>query len=114
MEECLFCKFVNSEIKIKKIFENKNIIAFNDINPQAPIHILIIPKLHISTLNELKKDNVFLLGEMVFVASLIAKQKGIEDVGYRTVFNCNQDGGQTIFHIHLHLLAGRQMQWPPG
>ena len=114
MIDCLFCKFVSSEIKIEKIFENNNIIAFNDINPQAPIHILIIPKLHISTLNDLEENNNQLIGELFFVASQLAKKNGSSIDGYRTIINCNKFGGQTVFHIHLHLLSGRQLLWPPG
>jgi len=114
MEDCLFCKFVSGELKIEKIFENKNIIAFNDINPQSPIHILIIPKIHISTLNDLGKNNNVLMGELFLVASQLAKKNGIADKGYRTIINCNEYGGQTVFHIHLHLLAGRVLKWPPG
>ena len=114
MEDCLFCKFVSGKLEIKKVFENKNIIAFNDINPQSPIHILIIPKIHISTLNDLDNNNNNLMGELLLVASQLAKKNKIADKGYRTIINCNEYGGQTVFHIHLHLLAGRVLKWPPG
>jgi len=112
--DCLFCKFVSGEIAINKIFENKNIIAFKDIKPQAPIHFLIIPKIHIPTLNDLEKKNNALLGELSLVASKLAKEYEMSENGYRTIMNCNSDAGQTVFHIHLHMMAGRKLQWPPG
>ena len=114
MDNCLFCKILNKEISAEIVFENKNILAFHDINPQAPIHLLIIPKLHISTLNEMEETHKNLVGEMIFCATKIAKDKGIAEAGYRTGFNCNDNGGQTVFHIHLHLLGGRKFGWPPG
>jgi histidine triad (HIT) family protein len=104
---------VNGDIKPDIVFENENILAFNDIDPQAPVHILIIPKRHISTLNDL--DDTQLAGELLQTAVMLAKQRGLlANEGYRTVFNCNQQGGQAVYHLHLHLLAGRQMKWPPG
>jgi histidine triad (HIT) family protein len=103
---------VAGEIKPDFVFENENILAFRDINPQAPIHILVIPKIHITTFNDL--DDVELGGEILTVAAGLAKQLGIADEGYRTVFNCNNNGGQAVYHLHLHLLGGRQMTWPPG
>lgn len=103
---------VNGDIKPDVVFENDNILAFRDIDPKAPVHILIIPKRHVSTLNEL--DDAELGGEILKTAALLAKQLGFADDGYRTVFNCNQQGGQAVYHLHLHLLAGRQMLWPPG
>ncbi|MGY8783122.1 MAG: histidine triad nucleotide-binding protein [Fidelibacterota bacterium] len=113
-ENCLFCKIIRGEIDSKIIFENQSVLAFNDINPQAPIHILIIPKVHISTLNDIQSSQIELVGEMVKVSTLIAKDLKIAKNGYRTIFNCNQDAGQTVFHIHLHLLGGRTLNWPPG
>ena len=113
-ENCLFCKIIRGEIESKIIFENQSVLAFNDINPQAPIHILIIPKVHISTLNDIQSSQIELVGEMVKVSTLIAKDLKIAKNGYRTIFNCNQDAGQTVFHIHLHLLGGRTLNWPPG
>jgi histidine triad (HIT) family protein len=113
-ENCLFCKIIRGEIDSKIIFENQSVLAFNDINPQAPIHILIIPKVHISTLNDIQSSQIELVGEMVKVSTLIAKDLKITKNGYRTIFNCNQDAGQTVFHIHLHLLGGRTLNWPPG
>jgi len=102
----------NGEIKPDIVFEDDTVLAFRDINPQAPVHILIIPKQHIATLNDL--DNVELAGTLLLTASKIARQENLAEEGYRTVFNCNQQGGQEVYHIHLHLLGGRQMTWPPG
>lgn len=114
MDDCLFCKIVAGDIPADKVFENNNIFAFRDIDPKAPTHILIIPKEHISTTNDLDKSHKTLVGEIMLTAKEIAGQEGIADSGYRTVFNCNQDGGQAVYHIHLHLLGGRHMNWPPG
>jgi histidine triad (HIT) family protein len=113
-QNCLFCNIVLKEIPADIIYENKYVLAFYDINPQAPIHILIIPKIHISTLNDIKKSHTQFIGELVKASSSIAKKIGVHHDGYRTVFNCNNDAGQTVFHIHLHLLAGRKLNWPPG
>ena len=114
MQGCLFCKIVSGTIPADIVLDNKNILAFKDINPQAPIHILIIPKIHIPTLNEIDTLDTEIIGDIVKTASLLAKQEEIDNSGYRTVFNCNQDGGQTVFHIHLHLIGGRPLDWPPG
>ena len=114
MNECLFCKMVSGVIPCDKVYENEYLLAFRDIDPKAPTHILIIPKKHITTLNEINKNDQDLLGELLLTAKKIAKDEGIDTSGYRTVFNCNSDGGQTVFHIHMHLLGGRQMAWPPG
>ena len=114
MKNCLFCKIVNSEIPAEIVYENERILAFNDINPQAPVHILLIPKIHIATLNDLQKHDQKLLGELIYNASIIAKSLNIAEEGYRTGFNCNSAGGQTVYHIHLHLLGGREFSWPPG
>ena len=114
MNECLFCKMVSGVIPCDKVYENKNVLAFRDIDPKAPTHILIIPKKHITTLNEINENDQDLLGELLLTAKNIAKDEGIDTSGYRTVFNCNSDGGQTVFHIHMHLLGGRPMSWPPG
>ena len=114
MNECLFCKMVSGVIPCDKVHENENILAFRDIDPKAPTHILIIPKKHITTLNEINENDQDLLGELLLTAKKIAKDEGINTSGYRTVFNCNSDGGQTVFHIHMHLLGGRPMAWPPG
>jgi len=114
MNECLFCKMVSGVIPCDKVHENEYVLAFRDIDPKAPTHILIIPKKHITTLNEINENDQDLLGELLLTAKKIAKDEGIDASGYRTVFNCNSDGGQTIFHIHMHLLGGRPMAWPPG
>ncbi len=114
MDDCLFCKIINGDIPADKVFENETVFAFRDIDPKAPTHILIIPKKHIKTLNEINKNDQDLLGELLLTAKKIAKDEGIDTSGYRTVINCNSDGGQTVFHIHLHLLGGRKMSWPPG
>lgn len=112
MNYCLFCKMVAGDIKPNIVFEDDNILAFRDINPQAPVHILIIPKAHVATLDDL--DNTLLAGQLVQTAVQLAKAEGLSEEGYRTVFNCNQKGGQEVYHVHLHLLGGRQMTWPPG
>ena len=114
MNECLFCKMVSGVIPCDKVHENEYVLAFRDIDPKAPTHILIIPKKHITTLNEINENDQDLLGELLLTAKKIAKDEGIDTSGYRTVFNCNSDGGQTVFHIHMHLLGGRPMDWPPG
>jgi histidine triad (HIT) family protein len=112
MTDCLFCKMVAGKIEPDVVYEDEKVLAFNDINPQAPTHILIIPKMHIATLNEL--DDLALSGQILQIAIKLAKQEGLADDGYRTVFNCNAQGGQEVFHLHMHLLGGRQMNWPPG
>ena len=112
MTNCLFCKMVSGEIKPDAVFEDDNVLAFRDINPQAPVHILVIPKRHIATLNDL--DDAELSGQLLQTAVNLAKQEGLSEDGYRTVFNCNKNGGQAVYHLHLHLLGGRQMSWPPG
>ena len=114
MDDCLFCKIIAGDIPADSLFENERILAFPDINPQAPTHILIIPKLHIPTLNDLQPEHSELIGELIRIASELAKKEGIAEAGYRTGFNCNDAGGQTVYHIHLHLLGGRTFGWPPG
>ena len=114
MSDCLFCKMVAGEIEPDKVYEDDEVMAFRDISPQAPTHVLVIPKRHIATLNDLDSDNSAVIGKMAFVASQLAKQEGFAEQGYRTVMNCNADGGQAVFHIHLHLLGGRPLGWPPG
>jgi histidine triad (HIT) family protein len=112
MTDCLFCNIVAGAIKPDIVFDNEHILAFRDINPQAPVHILVIPKRHVATLNDLDDDQ--LGGRLLRVAIELAKQEGLAEDGYRTVFNCNNNGGQAVYHLHLHLLGGRQMTWPPG
>ena len=114
MNNCLFCKIISKEIPSDCVFENENMYAFRDINPQAPVHILIIPKTHISTLNDVDDNHKLLVGEILLTSKMLAEKEGIAENGYRTVFNCNKNGGQEVYHIHLHLLGGRKMTWPPG
>ena len=114
MTDCLFCKMVSGEIQPDRVVETDDILAFRDINPQAPTHILIIPKKHISTTNDITEADAEIMGKLHLVAKDIAAQEGLAEPGYRTVMNCNSDGGQAVYHIHLHLLGGRQMGWPPG
>src|SRR5438105_4442953 len=113
-ENCLFCKIIRREIPATIVYEDERVLAFNDINPQAPTHILVVPKRHIATLNDLAPGDDGIVGEVVRRAAAIASDRGIAAGGYRTVFNTNRDAGQTVFHIHLHLLGGRPMKWPPG
>jgi histidine triad (HIT) family protein len=112
--DCLFCKIIAGQIPGAIVHEDDRLVAFKDINPQAPTHVLIVPRRHIASLNDLSASDDALVGEMVRAAAAIAKQNGHAEGGYRTVFNCNADAGQTVFHIHLHLLGGRRMSWPPG
>ena len=114
MADCLFCKIIAREIPASIVYEDDRILVFNDINPQAPTHVLVVPKRHIESLNELAPGDDGIVGEVVRRAAAIANDRGISAAGYRTVFNTNRDAGQTVFHIHLHLLGGRTMHWPPG
>ena len=114
MSDCLFCKIIAGEIPSDKVYEDDNIYAFRDINPVAPLHALIIPKTHISTINDLDVQDADIVGQLFLAAKKIAKQEGYHEEGYRTVMNCGEAAGQTVFHIHLHLLAGRDLNWPPG
>lgn len=112
--DCLFCKISRGEIPATVIFEDNDIMAFRDIRPQAPTHLLVIPKQHIATINDTSDHDEQLLGKMILQAKKLAQNEGISDTGYRLVFNVNSGGGQEVYHIHLHLLGGRQMTWPPG
>ncbi|HEV7164901.1 MAG TPA: histidine triad nucleotide-binding protein [Gammaproteobacteria bacterium] len=114
MKDCLFCKMAAGEMKPQMVLETPELIAFRDIKPQAPLHVLIVPRKHIATLNDTIEADAFLAGKMLMAAQDIARKEGVAKNGYRLVMNCNADGGQTVFHIHMHLLAGRQMEWPPG
>lgn len=114
MSDCLFCKIITREIPAKILFEDDRLLAFEDINPQAPLHALVIPKTHIATINDLDSGHDRLVGEMARRAAALAKDRGYSERGFRTVFNVNRDAGQTVFHIHLHVLAGRSFAWPPG
>ncbi|MDO9547890.1 MAG: histidine triad nucleotide-binding protein [Candidatus Marinimicrobia bacterium] len=112
--ECVFCKIANGEFGVKFIYEDEELLAFHDINPQAPVHVLIIPRKHIARINRLNDSDRSLAGKMILTANKIAEDENISEGGYRLVFNCGPDGGQELEHIHLHLLGGRQMNWPPG
>ena len=111
---CLFCRIVSGEIPSTPVYSDDRVYAFADLNPQAPLHVLVVPKRHVATLNDLGGQDDGLIGELVRRAASIAAQHGYAEGGYRTVFNCNADAGQTVFHVHLHLLAGRRLGWPPG
>jgi histidine triad (HIT) family protein len=112
--DCLFCKIAAGDIPATLVYQDERLIAFKDINPQAPMHVLVVPRRHIPTLNDLVGSDDQLVGEMLRRAAAIAGEHGHADRGYRTVFNCNADAGQTVFHIHLHVLGGRSLKWPPG
>ena len=114
MSDCLFCKIAAHQIPAKIVYEDPTLFCIEDINPQAPLHVLIIPQAHIATLNDLTQNHDGLVGEMVRRAAALAKERGYSDRGFRTVFNANREAGQSVFHIHLHLLAGRALTWPPG
>ena len=112
--DCLFCKIASKEIDAKHVYEDEHVVAFEDASPQAPHHILVIPRKHIATLNDFSQQEQMLIGHLVLTAQHIAKERNLHTEGYRILMNCNQHGGQTVFHVHLHLLGGRQMHWPPG
>jgi len=111
---CLFCRLAAGEIPASIVYQDDRVLVFDDINPQAPLHVLVIPRRHIATLNDLEAGDDGLVGEMVRRGAAIAAERGYAEAGYRTVFNCNAGAGQTVFHIHLHVLAGRGLGWPPG
>ena len=114
MDDSLFTRIIKREIPADIIYEDEYLIAINDINPQAPVHILIIPKKQIPTINDANMEDTELLGKIILTAKRLAVERNISDNGYRLVFNCNEEAGQTVFHIHCHLLGGRPMHWPPG
>ncbi len=114
MSDCIFCKIVAGDIPANKVYEDDDILGFRDLNPQAPTHVLFIPKRHIATLNDLQLQDAELIGRLFLAARQVAAEEGIAESGYRTLFNCNREGGQEVYHLHLHLLGGRQMTWPPG
>ena len=113
-QSCLFCRIINGERPAHVVYQDERLARLQDINPQAPVHILVIPRRHIATLNDLTPEDEGLIGELVRRAAIVAKDRGIDQSGYRTVFNCNRGAGQSVFHIHLHVLGGRRMGWPPG
>ncbi|MEO6801551.1 MAG: histidine triad nucleotide-binding protein [Rhodanobacter sp.] len=114
MSETIFSKIVRREIPADIVYENDDVLGFRDVNPQAPVHVLFIPKQPLATLNDATPEQAPLLGRLLLAAADYAKQEGFAEQGYRTVINCNEDGGQTVFHLHVHLLAGRRLHWPPG
>jgi histidine triad (HIT) family protein len=114
MNSCLFCRIIKKEIPSRIIYEDAHIVAFEDVHPQAPVHILVVPRKHIGSLSEVKAEDTGLMDELFTVARQMAKDRQIASRGYRTVINCGREGGQTVYHLHLHLLGGRQMTWPPG
>jgi histidine triad (HIT) family protein len=111
---CIFCKIVKKEIPAKIVFEDNKVLAFEDSRPQAPVHIIIVPKTHIEKLSDIKEESAVIMGRLVLAANAIAREKEIEKTGYRVVVNCGSDAGQAVLHLHLHLLGGRPMTWPPG
>jgi histidine triad (HIT) family protein len=113
-DDCIFCKIARKEIPARIAFENDKVLAFEDIRPQAPVHILVIPKDHIERTSDLTGADIGMIGELVLAAKTIAKERNVQESGYRIVLNCNRDAGQEVFHIHLHLLGGRKFAWPPG
>ncbi len=114
MEHCIFCRIASGDMASDKVYEDDEVLAFNDVNPKAPTHIVVIPKVHIATLNDLDEGHAGLVGKLFLAAQRMAREQGFDEAGYRTVINCNRLAGQSVFHIHLHVLAGRLMGWPPG
>ena len=114
MTDCLFCKMIRGDIQPDTVFEDDQVMAFRDINPQAPMHVLVVPRQHIATLNDLQDGDAELVGRMYLAARQVAEQEGFAERGYRTVINCNAEAGQSVYHLHLHVLGGRPMHWPPG
>ncbi len=114
MQDCLFCKIIKREIPADIVYEDDQVLAFNDINPQAPTHILIVPKSHVATLNDIEERDQALVGRLPYVAARLAEERGFAADGYRVVMNCNDQGGQTVYHIHMHLMGGRRFTWPAG
>jgi histidine triad (HIT) family protein len=114
MSDCLFCKIVQRQVPAKVLYEDDRIIAFEDINPQAPLHALVVPKIHVASLNALTREHDALVGEMARCGAALARERGYHERGFRTVFNTNREAGQTVFHVHLHVLGGRPFAWPPG
>jgi len=113
-KDCLFCRIVNKELSSKIVYEDEQVVAFEDINPQAPTHVLVVPRRHIAGLNDASADEAKLLGQLQLVAAQVARARGIVESGYRVVINNGRGAGQSVFHLHLHLLGGRGMRWPPG
>ncbi len=114
MSDCIFCKIASGEVTVELVYEDDWVVAFNDLNPQAPSHVLVIPRQHIARISETLPEHAELIGRLVLAANTVACQRDIVDPGYRLVFNCNEAAGQSVWHIHLHLLGGREFGWPPG
>ena len=114
MSDTIFSKIIRREIPAHIVYEDDEVLAFRDIQPQAPVHVLFIPKRAVPTLNDLGADDAVMIGKLVLAAAAYAQREGFAEAGYRTVFNCNPDGGQSVYHLHVHLLGGRAMHWPPG
>lgn len=114
MNHCVFCRIVAGEIPAKRVYETDSVLAFHDLSPQAPQHLLVIPRRHIATLDHASECDKAVLGELLLAGAEVARRLGFAGAGYRTVINCNQDGGQSVYHIHLHVLGGRSLRWPPG
>ena len=114
MSDCLFCKIAEGKIPARIVHQDQDTVAFEDINPQAPLHVLVIPRAHVPTMNDLEREHDAVMGKLFRVAAILAKEKGFAESGWRAVMNANADAGQTVFHVHLHVLGGRQMGWPPG
>lgn len=114
MSDCIFCKIIDGDIPSDVVYEDEDVFAFKDLNAQAPLHVLIIPKMHIATINDLETNNADVIGKLYLAAKKIATDEGYADNGYRVVMNCGEAAGQSVFHLHLHLLAGRPLNWPPG
>jgi len=114
MTNCIFCKIASGEIPSDVVYQDEHVVGFRDLNPQAPTHVLVVPRRHIATLNDLTEADAGVVARMYLAAKSIAEADGIAERGYRTVFNCNAEAGQSVFHLHLHVLGGRVMEWPPG
>lgn len=114
MTDCIFCKMASGDMDADIVLEDEEVVAFRDINPQAPTHVLIIPRKHIPTINDLSGDDAALVGKLFMAAKEVAQREGIDETGFRTVMNCQEGAGQSVFHIHLHVLGGRSLDWPPG
>ena len=114
MSDCIFCRIAAGQIPATMLYDDGEVLAFRDINPEAPVHLLIVPRRHISTLNDLNEADAALIGRLYLAGKQVAAELGVAERGYRTVINCNRDAGQIVFHLHMHLLAGREMGWPPG
>jgi len=114
MSDTIFTKIINKEIPADILYEDDDVLAFKDVSPQAPVHFLVIPKTPIATINDIEEDQAALIGKLTLTAQKVAKQQGIAEDGYRLVMNCNENGGQTVYHIHMHVLGGRALNWPPG